>query len=360
MSTLRLLIVEDDEQDIKTCRDTVERYREENRRDIELVEFRNIDDALKGVDSTFDGAIVDLKFGIQGNEGNQIIRKINESFLRIPIAIFTGNPDNLNETDIENIGIFIKGEATYDEVLDRFWNIYDTGLTRILGGRGIIEENLNRVFLNNLLPLMPKWELYGKADSERTERALLRLTLNHLSHLLDDDEESRFPEEVYLAPPLTQAIRTGSVVRDKQDDRWFVVMTPACDLVVRENGERNTDKILVVEVDPGTSLFPWFEDTELSKNKQGKLRTALRNNYSTYYHWLPSIDSFQGGFLNFRKLFALDENVFSERFETPPLIQIAPSFLKDVVGRFSSYYARQGQPDIDYSEFLSAKSGSKN
>ena len=360
MSRLRLLIVEDNEQDLATCRDTVKRYGEENRRSIELEEFRNIDDALRGVDNTFDGAIVDLNLGIQGDEGNQIIRKISESFLRIPIAIFTGNPDNLNEADIENIGIFIKGEATYDEVFDRFWSIYDTGLTRILGGRGIIEENLNQVFLKNLLPVMPKWELYGKEDSERTERALLRLTLNHLAHLLDDDEASRFPEEVYLLPPLTQDIRTGSVVRARQDDRWSVVMTPACDLVERENIGRNTDRILVLEIDPGATLFSWFDDTELSKNQLGMLGKAFRNNHSPYYHCLPTVDSFQGGFLNFRKLSALDESVFLEIFEIPPRIQIAPSFLKDIVGRFSSYYARQGQPDIDYSEILSAKSGNND
>ncbi|MFQ2549269.1 hypothetical protein ACK305_18520, partial [Aeromonas caviae] len=31
-----------------------------------------------------------------------------------------------------------------------------------------------------------------------------------------------------------------------------------------------------------------------------------------------------------------------------PLIQISPAFVKDIVSRFSSYYARQGQPDIDH------------
>ena len=357
MSRLRLMIVEDDEQDLTTCKDSVERYSEENQREIQLVAYKTVDEALEGLDNSFDGAIVDLKLGIQGDEGNQIIRKVVESFLRIPIAIFTGNPDNLNETDLENIGIFIKGEAKYDEVLDRFLSIYDTGLTRILGGRGIIEENLNRVFLKNLLPHIPMWELYGKEDSARTERALLRHTLNHLSQLLEDDEDNCYPQEMYLAPPLADDIRTGSIVQEKQSDRWFVAMNPACDLVLREEGKRNTDRILVVEVDPGTKLFSWFECKELSKAKQGELRNAFRNNKSTYYHWLPEVDYFPGGFLNFRKLSTLEDKAFSENFNMPPQIQIAPSFIKDVVARFSSYYARQGQPDIDYSKFLPTQSG---
>lgn len=36
-----------------------------------------------------------------------------------------------------------------------------------------------------------------------------------------------------------------------------------------------------------------------------------------------------------------------EAFENPS-VQISSLFLKDIVARFSSYYARQGQPDIDY------------
>ena len=345
MSILRLMVVEDDEQDLTTCKDTVARYREEHSRDIELVEFRNIDDALKGMDNTFDGAIVDLKLGIQGDEGNQIIRRVSESFLRIPIAIFTGNPDNLNEADIENIGIFIKGEATYDEVLDRFWSIYDTGLTRILGGRGIIEENLNRVFLNNLLPLMPKWELHGREDSARTERALLRHTLNHLSQLLEEGGDSFFPEEVYLYPLLSDRISTGSIV--KRNEQWFVILSPACDLVVRANGKYKTDRILLVETEDEDDVAQIaLADMTKRSRKKRRLDEVFKNNFTDYYHWLPETSFFGGRFLNFRRLKNMDEDKFREEFEGPE-IQISPSFVKDIVARFSSFYARQGQPDIE-------------
>ena len=350
MSALRLLIVEDDEQDLTTCRDTVERYRGETNRDIELVEYRNIDDALEGVDSTFDGAIVDLKLGNQGDEGNQIIRRVSESFLRIPIAIFTGNPDNLNATDIENIGIFIKGEATYDEVLDRFWSIYDTGLTRILGGRGIIEENLNRVFLKNLLPLMPKWELYGQENSERTEKALLRHTLNHLSLLLEEGGDSFFPEEVYLYPLLSERITTGSIVR--KNDQWFVVLSPACDLVVRNTGRFKTDRILLVETEKEANVVKAALDGITKQSgKKRKLRDVFNNNYTDYYHWLPETSFLGGRFLNFRRLKNMNEDKFRKEFERPK-IQISPSFVKDIVARFSSFYARQGQPDIESKETI--------
>ena len=221
-----------------------------------------------------------------------------------------------------------------------------------MGGRGLIEKRLWVVYERNLLRQKKQWVLYAKDSPTRTEKALLRHTLNHLFQLLDEDEDCCFPEEMYLAPSLTDKIQTGSIVKERESSKWFVVMNPACDLVVREDGKRNTDRVLLVEVDPGTSLFPWFDDTNLSKEKQGILKSAFRNNKSTYYHWLPKTNFFSGGFLNFRKLSTLENDTLSERFETPSQIQIAPSFIKDVIARFSSYYARQGQPDIDFAKFL--------
>lgn len=353
MSVLRLLIVEDDEQDLSTCRDTVERYENEKQRKVELVECKDVSAAFECLDNSFDGAIIDLKLGDQGDEGNQVIRKIEDSQFRIPVFILTGTPVN---TDFAHIKVFKKGDpgAGYDDLLDRFWDIYNTGLTRIMGGRGIIEQTLSQVFLGNLLPQIDKWIHYGEDDSSRTEKALLRHTLNHLLQLLDDDADSCFPEEVYLYPPLNDDIRTGSLVKEKESGKWFAVMSPACDLVVREDGSRNTDRILIVEVDLGTTLFPWFDDTNLSKTRKGELRRAFGNNKSAYHHWLPKTDFFEGGFLNFRKLFTWEIEQFQEQFHTPPEIQISLSFVKDIVARFSSYYARQGQPDIDFDRFINS------
>ena len=350
MSALRLLIVEDDEQDLMTCKDSVERYIEENQRQIELVAYKTVDEALEGLDNKFDGAIIDLKLAEQGDEGNQIIREISESFLRIPIAIFTGNPDNLNATDIENIGIFIKGESKYDEVLARFWSIYDTGLTRIMGGRGIMEYTLNQVFLNTLLPQMPTWESYGRECPAQTERALLRHTLNHLSHLLEEGEDSFFPEEVYLYPPLSERITTGSIVR--RHDQLFVVLSPACDLVVRNNGRFKTDRILLGETEKEADVVEAaLNGITRQSGKKRKLRDVFNNNFTDYYHWLPETSFLGGRFLNFRKLKNQSVDEFKSEFEEPEM-QISPAFVKDIVSRFSSFYARQGQPDIENEEII--------
>ena len=356
MNTIKILFIEDEEDQQGIFRDAVEVFKSKNDLTVEYETARGIQEAEDKLNGSFDGAIIDLKLGDDEEGGNEIVHQLEESFARIPVIFVTAFPDSVIDHP-SVVRTRSRDKGTYESDLQLFQEICDTGLTRIMGGRGFIEKNLSKVFLENLLPQMGTWVSYGKEDSARTERALLRHTLNHLSQLLDDEEDSCYPEEMYLAPPLTRDIRTGSIVKEKQFDRWFAVMNPACDLVFREKDKRNTDMILVVEVDRGTVLFPWFECKELSKAKQGDLRNAFRNNKLTYYHWLPKVDSFPGGFLNFRKLSTLENKVFLGKFNIPPQIQIAPSFIKDVIARFSSYYARQGQPDIDYSKFLPAQSG---
>ena len=352
MSKLRLLIVEDVEEELESCREDVEAYKRDKERDIELVECKTLDEALEELDNSFDGAIIDLKLTPQGDEGNQVIEEIGKPFFRIPIFIFTGNLDTWNES-IEGIEVFIKGKIGYYDLLDRFWDIYDTGLTRIMGGRGKIEELLGTVFRKNLSPQMDKWIEHSQKDGQdRTERTLLRYTFNHMLHVLDDDEEHYFPEEVYLHPPLSENITTGSIVKEKTSELPFVVLSPACDLVIRKSGDFKTDRILLVEIEVESDIVnAALDGIKRKRSKEDKLKAVSNNSHELYYHWLPPTDFFEGGVINFRKLKTVNEVDFDEQFETPS-IQISPFFVKDIISRFSSYYARQGQPDIDSDDFV--------
>ena len=356
MSGIKLLVVEDDPQDIGVCRSTVERYQDERQREVELVECKDVDEAFVKLDNTFDGAIIDLRLGDEGDEGNQIIQRIKERLYRFPVAILTGTPGSA-DTDFSYIGVFKKGDtgAGYGDLLDRFWRIYDTGLTRILGGRGIIESRLGDVFWKNLLPQIETWEGYGAADSTRTENALLRHTLNHLIQLIDEDIERYFPEEFYLYPPPSKNVRTGSILKDKESNQHFAVMSPDCDLVIRADGTRNTDRILFVEVVAPGVLFDWFGSTSpsaLGSSRKDSFVNRLENNGPRYYHCLPQTDFFPLGFLNFRGVSTVAVKDLEGKFDLPPRVQISPPFVKDIVARFSSYYARQGQPDIDFADLL--------
>ena len=355
MNKLRLLVVEDREQDITTFRDMLEEYKDNTKRDIDPIECRTseeAEEALENLDGSFDGAIIDLKLGDLDDEGNQLIKKIEKSFFRIPIFIFTARPSDVDES-IEGVEVYTKGEIGYYDLIDRFWNIYETGLTHIMGGRGKMERVLSEVFKKNIFPKMDKWIEHSKQDGQdKTQRALMRYTLSHLYHLLDDGQECFFPEEFYLCPPMSEGITTGSIVKENVSNQLFVVLSPACDLVIRSRGGFKTDRILLVEIERENNIIDdALDGIRQRQKKKDKLKTIFNNNHRDYYHWLPEAYSFDGGFLNFRKLTAHDKDGFGKEFEEP-IIQISPPFVKDIVSRFSSYYARQGQPDIDSANFI--------
>ncbi|HAU29003.1 MAG TPA: response regulator [Rhodospirillaceae bacterium] len=367
MKPIKLMIVEDDEEMTTLCLSTEERYNILHKeRQVEIIARKNLDEASVLIDSSFDGAIIDLKLGSDGDEGNKITKQINEKLLRIPIAIFTGTPGNA-DSEFAYVGIFKKGDIGYDGLFDRFWEIHDTGITRIMGGRGELEKHMNTIFTKTIMPNHKKWVEYGKENSERTERALLRHTLNHLLQILDDNKDLCFPEEAYLSPPLIESIQTGTIVKKKSDGQIFAVMTPACDLVVRSHGKFKTDRILLAEIDSISTITEKARTSaciEAGKKYKGdaekrntlineRVMSALKNNYCTYYHYMPKSISFDGGFLNFRKISTIDPNEINTLYEQLSL-QIAPSFIKDVIARFSSYYARQGQPEIDIETILSS------
>lgn len=352
MKEFRLLVVEDNDEDLSVFRDTVDRYKSEKKIDIEFVECKSVDVAFEQLDNSFDGAIIDLRLSHDGNEGIQVVKRIEESYFRIPVAILTGTPDVAN-SDFTYIGVFKKGDsgAGYADILDHLWGIHKTGLTRIMGGRGIIEEQLNKVFRKNLLPQIDIWIEYGKTDTSRTEKALLRHALNHLLQLIDNDEDRSYPEEMYLYPHLSDTIRTGSII-EAMKGGLFAVLNPACDLVIRGEKGFKTDRILLVEIENAEDVIRQVLSGITNRDaKEKKLKAAYGNNHTEYYHWLPNTAFFNGGFLNFRKLLTTTKDEFEINFQTP-YIQISPAFVKDVVARFSSYYARQGQPDIDLSKFL--------
>lgn len=352
MSTpFKLLLVEDNQQDADVCRSSIAAYKEQRKRCIDIVQCKSFEEAISALNNTFDGAIIDLKLANKGYQGNAVLERIKTAGLRIPTAIMTATP-GATQDHFTYIGTFKKGEVSYADIFDLFWGIYNAGLTRIMGGRGVIEDSLNKVFFKNILPQKDTWIHYGSQDPARTEKALLRHTLNHLLELLDCEVETSFPEEMYIHPPVAKHIKTGTIIETKAGSKAFMVLTPPCDLAIRKNGDFKTDRILLAEIEDAVII------ADVLKNQGPKRLPALfANTYAPYYHWLPQTNFFPGGFLNFRKITANTKSDFSETYKQPTA-QIAPPFAKDILARFAAYYGRQGQPDID-SEALVQKLSAK-
>lgn len=353
MNSIKILIVEDNENEVEIYKTTIKRYEIQHERKVIFEIAFSVEEAKQKIDGSFDGAIIDLKLSHKGNEGSEVIENVKSNF-RVPLFIYTGTPDNVDEDLKDKLKIYTKGEVTLDPILDEISEIHKTGLTKIMGGRGVIEETMNDIFWNNIFPTIESWKVISK--KRETESSLLRYVVNHLIELLDNDSECSFSAETYIFPPVSNHFKTGSILKDKKDGSSYIILSPACDMVKRCDGKIKTDRILIAQIQD-------YRNTEVKSaikkinnpatkpedkaDAEVKINKIIRNNYSLYYHFLPFTKFYSGGVINFRRINTYtSEEVFSTFGE--PIVQISNFFMKDVIARFSSYYSRQGQPDLDF------------
>jgi len=369
MNNIKLILVEDSEADAELCKNAIEDFNEDNSDySIELKVVRDASSAIEALRSShYDGAIVDMKLANDGNndEGNLVLQEIKNQLRRVPVVVMTGTKHvvEFDNNEIPLVGQYTKGgDISYKNVIDELSNIYKTGLTRIMGGIGEIEKSLSEIFIKNLLrQIVPtsdmqsnSWIEYAKNDAASTEKALLRYTLNHLIHYLYDNGRC-YPNEmyIYLYPPMKDEIDTGCILKEKDTDKLYIVMSPSCDLAVREGGSCNTDRALLVTIQKIEEIKEFqdksWDEIDNCKSMKNTLAKIRKNNQNLYYYWLPPTSLFykNGAVVNFRWLYTYNEDELKTKFE-PPRLQISSPFLKDIISRFSSYYARQGQPDINY------------
>lgn len=130
-------------------------------------------------------------------------------------------------------------------------------------------------------------------------------------------------------------------------------MSPACDLVVRPGGNRNVDMLTLCELKTieDFGLKKRFADEpEISNNLKDKLNQLLANK-KNQYHWLPPIADFSGGFVDFTKVCCEKIDGYDSTYSMLQY-KVSPPFVKNILARFSSYYARQGQPDLQTKSFI--------
>jgi len=355
-SKLRLLIVEDDPSAIQVYEQQIKYYNKKNKilisKDIRKSQADGLDAIKKG---DYDAAIVDIKLSSINTKqtGNKIIRKIKED-LRFPVCVYTAFDDIDDDLKEESEFYRIykksgKNGKSIQEILTELVDIYRTGITKILGKRGTIEGYLKEIFWKHLSGSFKDWIEEAKSG-DNTEKILLRYTLSHIREYLDKNETGKYddyhPAEVYIASPVNENIHTGLILKQNNGDQYFIVLTPLCDLA-----NKRARKIVLALIEKQNMQYVSELKRKIISGGEGsrKARTALmdllRNRHSFKYHFLPEVHGI-GGFINFQKISSFGISEIKNNFEH--IATVTDKFCKDIVARFSHYYARQGQPDFNY------------
>lgn len=358
---LKLIIVEDDERQIKLYKDAIDEFNTGAAIKIEIEIGNNLEEGLEQIrKSAFDAAIIDLRLGGDDmtGRGKEIIKTIKKD-LRFPVFVLTAYPGDLDD-DLKRSNVFYKvykqTEKDTIEVLREMTDIYKTGITKIMGRKGIIDNTLQKVFWENIADSMEYWEKEVK-DEDKIEKVLSRHILAHLSESLKLTKKEAFekchPAEVYIMPPIKKDFFTGDILQSKTSEEYFLILTPACDMELRKQKDdgnwityRNADKIILaklIEFNQVTEVNAYI--TTPSNIKKKEVEKYIKNTKKERYYCLPSFGARIPGFLidfqDINRISTGGVNIYDR------IASVNEPFLKDIIARFTSYYARQGSPDLD-------------
>jgi hypothetical protein len=356
---MNLLIVENEKEQVQLYLDVIESYNKSNGTKINPIPFYSLSEGKDALASSYyDAAIIDLKLAANSIEleGMEIVHSILAN-LPIPVFIVSGS---IGQVEMEETLLFKmrSRDADFKSILNELINIYNTGITKILGKRGKIDDYLNKIFWEHLSSSLDVWIEDISRSSDDKQKSLLRYILLHIQEYLglseDSDFEDYHPAEIYIVPPIKPNVFTGDIVTNNQSGLPFVVLTPACDLA-----QAKAKDILLVSIenkeigilnDKVSIIKKGKAESEIINEAQSSLKALISNSYSNKYHFLPKYKNIEAGLINFQKANSYRLAEFNKNFTR--IATINSSFTKDIVARFSYYYSRQGSPDLDVDELF--------
>lgn len=354
---MKLLIVEDESSQIEMYIDGIDSFNKKNEIEIQPIVVRSVDDAKQELlKSNYDCAIIDLKLvsGSDDLDGLELVVSIKDK-LRFPIFIVSGSISQIDQIDES---AFLKKRLRDDDfqkVLKEAVKIYSTGITKILGKEGVVDKYLSDIFWKHISSSIDLWIDDSTRDETQKEKSLLRYAILHMQEYIDEEIEKYHPNEFYIVKPIKKNIFTGDIIKHGEDR--YVVLTPSCDIVLREGGTRNAEKILFCKIKSLDSdvvkNFSSLNKDTLKSNDNRKRLNGFIENKNQRYHFIPRGSLITEGLIDFQDKITIstgdvESHISNNRMKR--IATISTPFLKDIISRYSNYYARQGSPDFDSDE----------
>ena len=303
---IKLLIVEDEPSQLTLYSDAIVEFNLASPNlNFNMTAVGSLRDALEKIDTTnFDGSIIDLRLrpdtAPDEAEGNLIIKEIKEKY-RFPVFVITGVRSLLDSTTGEpNVffRVFDRTGADTKQILGMFRQIYESGITKVFGRPGIIEDSLREIFWKHLA------ESWGNME-DMSQQLILRRTTSCLYEFLQLDGDGNFDkfhsEEVYFIPSIRKQPHTGDVLSKKGEPKdKYIVLSPQCQMAT----SKANDIALVCIEGLSEGYFQQHVDTcnnsKKSRDHEHNLKELMKiieNSQSLQYHFLPKCKSFEGGLM---------------------------------------------------------------
>lgn len=343
MNQIRILILDDEEEVRKTYIRAMTRFNQTGDTEFLYYEVETLSEAFDTIkEIRFDAAIVDLNLNKteKSTEGNQAIKSLIENF-RMPIFVVSAYLDGLEEVYKDNplITSLTKGKIKTPELLERILKEIHSHVIQFYARNGFLEKKINEFYWNHLSHTFDSWEeLATHISQDELDVIISRHTLMGINEELYKDFPKYHPAETYIIPSIKEEPHTGNVL--EREGVYYMNITPACDIAERAKLGKLSNYSLV-KIEPVYSV-----DIVKSKNsvekQQNYVRDTLRRNQTDRYHYLPAFNIIFESVIDFQSVVHIDKDEISNYNSKA---SITMQFLKDIQNRYSSYAARQGQPN---------------
>lgn len=289
---LRILHIDDEPE---TLKDVAKVVNGEKLGDYELqiVSAGNFDEGMKLLqDDDFDLIILDLCIGNAAKESDKVGEKVFEMIKDrafIPVVFFTGLPEYVRHLESDIVRVVGKKEG-YDALFKQIDFVLATNFLQLKGEiNGLIRDGLKSYFWNFVHPNKKMIDEIQK-DKVSLKHILIRrlgkiLAADALQQAAQDENlKDGFihPMEFYIYPPLTGEFETGDILLCKKTGQYYVILTPACDLILRvddkkKTSERKAERILLLKASEfkSSTEYKKYEELKEAHNKVSAEVVAL-------------------------------------------------------------------------------------
>jgi len=250
--TLHILLVDDDVNIRQTQPDAIREELKALGIAAEVTAADSVEDARRQLASApFDCAIVDLYFEGQEGDGNDVLRAILDTRV-LPVIVYSGHRDTLDQEFLDHglIHCAEKKKAEYPVAQIHTW--YRQRVFEFFTESGFLASGLRDVIQRTMWAHVSRyWSALEGVELPELERIAARLaaTLVH-DRLVSDPQHAQtggevcvHPAEVYILDTPREHLAVGDAIR--LEEGLWIVLTPACDLVPRADGNANAERVLL-------------------------------------------------------------------------------------------------------------------
>lgn len=285
------------------------------------------------------------------DKGSVIYDSICSSIF-VPIIFYSANPASVAHLRSQVVGVANKLDAI-ESLLSEIERLTKHNLPLLKGKvHAFIEEEFKKYFWGIIQPQNNIFK--PESDDFSLGYMLLRnmadtLSRDNIRQLLGDDtikEDKVHPMEFYIYPTdTTTEYQTGEIIKNKETNEIFVILTPSCDFIKRGTSERKVDYILLLKTILLTETKEYKRYNQNKDKYTESFKRFINSSKGDRYFFLPQTPFIENRVIDFQNTEVVSYEQLCANFERRA--KLDNPYAQSMLATYTRYYNRIGFPDID-------------